>query len=69
MPKNTSRVAAADKTATLLRIYRAAVRSGDRSLRDVTASELRYYGVDVSLFDSVDLENSTPPASSNGGAS
>lgn len=49
MPKKqTGRVATADRIATLLRIYRSAVRSGDESLRRASANELRTkYRIDV----------------------
>ena len=62
MPKKTSRVATADKIATLLRVYRAAAKSGDDSLRESAYQELKSkYGVDLKLVDPVDLENATPP--------
>jgi hypothetical protein len=70
MPKKLphGRVAAADRIATLLRIYRAAERSGDHSLRDASASELRTkYRIEITDFDSVDLGNVTPPTNDNGG--
>ena len=66
MPKKLphGRVAAADRIATLLRIYRAAERSGDHSLRDASASELRTkYRIEITDFDSVDLENAIGPKS------
>lgn len=36
-----------DKIATLIRIFRSAVTSGDRALRDATAAELAEYGIDL----------------------
>jgi hypothetical protein len=52
MPKKTGRVATADKIATLLRIYRAAVQSGDDGLRQSAFDELKSkYGVDLALVD------------------
>lgn len=71
MPKKLphGRVATADRIATLLRIYRAAVRSGDESLRDASASELRSkYRIEIADFDSVDLENAIGATPKNGGA-
>ena len=72
MPKKLpqGRVAAADRIATLLRIYRAAVRSGDHSLRDASASELRSkYRIEITDFDSVDLDNAIGPNEKTGGQS
>ncbi len=40
-----SRVATADKIATLIRIYRSAIVSGDIQLRKASASELAIYGI------------------------
>ncbi len=71
MPKKLprGRVATADRIATLFRIYRAAVRSGDESLRDASASELRSkYRIEIADFDSVDLENAVGATQKNGGA-
>ncbi len=54
--KKTSRVATADKIATLLRIYRAAVQAGDDSLKDSVFQELKdSYGVDLKLVDPASL--------------
>jgi len=72
MPKKLprGRVATADRIATLLRIYRAAERSGDHSLRDASASELRTkYRIEIADFDSVDLENAIGPDKKTGGQS
>lgn len=66
--KNDGRVATADKIATLLRVYRAAVQSGDDDLRQAAFAELKTrYGVDLALVDLVDLANATPPKKSKGG--
>jgi len=53
-----------------LRIYRSAVRSGDESLRDAAASELRTkYRIEITVFDSVDLDNAIGPNKKTGGQS
>lgn len=58
MAKKRGRVAKAEKIATLLRIYRAAVKSGDDSLRDSVYQELKSsYGVDLKLVDLDSLES------------
>jgi hypothetical protein len=68
MPKKVIRVAAADKIAILLRVYRAAAQSGDDGLRQSAFDELKSrYGVDLALVDPIDLANMTPPKKSLGG--
>ncbi len=68
MPRKVGRVASADKIATLLRVYRAAVQSGDDGLRQSAFDELKSkYGVDLALVDPIDLANMTPPKKSKGG--
>ena len=43
--KKTSRAATAEKIAALIRIYRAALVSGDADLRRATEKELASYGI------------------------
>lgn len=62
--KQTGRVATADRIATLLRIYRSAVRSGDESLRQASATELRKYRIDAA-----DLLSGVSPESNDEGVS
>lgn len=62
------RVAMADQIATLWRIYRAANRSGDFSLRDASASELRTkYGIEVTYSDCTNSEYAITPVKNTGG--
>jgi len=70
MPKKLQegRSATAERIAALIRIYRAASLSGDVALKDASVVELRRYGVDVALFDDVDLANAAAPPVNKGGA-
>lgn len=47
MPNTQSRSETAEKISVLLRIYRAAVKSGDDALRRATAKQLKEYGIDA----------------------
>ena len=47
MPKNVSRSETAERISVLIRIYKAAVKSGDDALRQATVAELRSHGIDV----------------------
>ncbi len=62
MPKKTSRTETAERVSVLIRIFRSALRSGDVQLRNVTAAELKEYGIEISLLDSVDLANASHPS-------
>jgi hypothetical protein len=62
------RVATADKIATLLRVFRAAVKAGDDELRQSAFDELKSkYGVDLAIIDPADIEKMIPPSQSEGG--
>ena len=47
MAKQKSRVTTADVIATLIRIYRAALQSGDTTLANSAKAELRIHGISV----------------------
>ncbi|TWU38982.1 hypothetical protein Q31b_40600 [Novipirellula aureliae] len=59
-----------DKIATLVRIFRSAVTSGDQVLRDATAAELAEYGIELGDTFSAcqrQADGTTAPGSSVGG--
>lgn len=60
--KKTSRAATAENIAALIRIYRAAVVSGDTDLRRATEKELASYGIRLA-----DLAELSRGESVNGG--
>jgi len=60
--RKTSRAATAERIAALIRIYRAALVSGDADLRRATEKELASYGI-----RSADLAEMNSTVSVNGG--
>jgi hypothetical protein len=58
MAKQESRVTTADKIATLIRIYRSAVQSGDRVLAETARAELSTHGVEVA--SKTEVTNAVP---------
>jgi 3D (Asp-Asp-Asp) domain-containing protein len=68
--RKTSRTATAEKIAALIRIYRAAVASGDSVLEKSTSVFLEQYGIQVSdlTIHSLKSERVDDHSSPQGGA-
>lgn len=57
--KTKSEVATAEQIATLIRIYRSAVTSGDHSLRRATVEQLAKHGIQTADLAAPDVTYST----------